>query len=234
MGQKTADGRPDTQAWIEMVTKEQGLPYEIYLRDSVWPSVALKILAGDVPITEEDLQKGFRGQLWQAGALPHDRDDQSAQGTGSVGAARQNPTLEQFGKLAEEYSVEPSSKALQGKVPPIQRHGGQPLLEKEVFSLKPGELSSIVQLGDKYLIFFCEGFTKPTQVRFDEVRDDIYGDIHEKKQRLAMAEEFNRLKEASQIDNFLAGSTQSPDKRASHTEAPRTGSATKTRKTTTR
>ncbi len=108
-------------------------------------------------------------------------------------------------------------------------------MEKEVFSLKPGELSSIVQLGDKYLIFFCEGFTKPTQVRFDEVREDIYGDIHEKKQRLAMAEEFNRLKEASQIDNFLAGSTQSPDKRASHTETPRTGSAAaKTRKTTTR
>ena len=91
MGQKTADGRPDTQAWIEMVTKEQGLPYEIYFRDSVWPSVALKILAGDVPITEEDLQKGFEANYGKRAALPHDRDDQSAQGTGSVGAGAAKP-----------------------------------------------------------------------------------------------------------------------------------------------
>jgi parvulin-like peptidyl-prolyl isomerase len=225
MGQKTNDGQPDIQAWTEMVTKEHGVPYEVYLRDSVWPSVALKKLAGDVVITEEDLQKGFEanyGKRARCRAIVM-TNQRKAQEVWEL--ARQNPTVDHFGKLAEEYSVEPSSKALQGKVPPIQRYGGQPLVEKEVFSLKPGELSSIVQLGDKYLIFFCEGFTKPTQVSFDEVRDDIFNDIHEKKQRLAMAEQFSRLKEASQIDNFLAGKTQSPAKPASHSEAPRTGSA---------
>ena len=59
MGQKTADGMPDVEKWLELVTKEQGLPLDAYMRDSVWPSVALKKLAGEVKITNEDLQKGF-------------------------------------------------------------------------------------------------------------------------------------------------------------------------------
>ena len=133
--------------------------------------------------------------------------------------ARAELSVETFGRLAEEYSVEASSKALQGKVPPIQRHGGQPLLEKEAFSLQPGEMSSIVQVGDKFVILFCEGYTDPTNVSFAEVKQDIYNDIHEKKQRIAMADVFNQLKESAQVDNFLAGTVQSPTKKASHNTA---------------
>ena len=69
------------------------------------------------------------------------------------------------------------------------------------------------------MILFCEDYTKPTNVSFAEVKQDIYNDIFEKKQRIAMAEEFNRLRESAQIDNFLAGTTQSPNKKASHTTA---------------
>jgi len=225
MGQKTADGKPDVQKWLEIVTKEQGLPLDVYLRDSVWPSVALKKLAGEVKITNEDLQKGYEANYGKrvrcrAIVLANQRRAQEV-----WEKAREQLTPEYFGKLAEEYSVEPSSKALQGKVPPIQRHGGQPLLEKEAFSLKPGELSSIVQVGDKYVILFCESYTEPTTVSFAEVKQDIYNDIFEKKQRVAMADEFNRLKELAQIDNFLAGTTQSPNKKASHTTAAPSGAA---------
>jgi parvulin-like peptidyl-prolyl isomerase len=216
MGQKTADGMPNVEKWLELVTKEQGLPLDAYMRDSVWPSVALKKLAGEVKITNEDLQKGFEANYGtrvrcRAIVLANQRKAQE------VWEKARGLTAEDFGKLAAEYSVEASSKALQGKVPPIQRHGGQPLLEKEAFSLKPGELSSIIQAGDKYVILFCEDYTKPTNVNFAEVKQDIYSDIFEKKQRIAMAEEFNRLRESAQIDNFLAGTTQSPNKKASHT-----------------
>jgi hypothetical protein len=40
------------------------------------------------------------------------------------------------------------------------------------------------------------------------VRDELYKDIHEKKLRLAMAQQFDRLVEGAQIDNFLTGSSQ--------------------------
>jgi parvulin-like peptidyl-prolyl isomerase len=224
MGQKTPDGKPDVKKWLATVQQEQGLSLDTYFRDSVEPSVALKKLAGGVEITNDDLQKGYIANYGtrvrcRAIVLANQRKAQEV-----WELARANPTVENFGKLAEEFSIEASSKALQGKVPPIQQHGGQPKLEEEAFNLKPGELSGIVQLVENFVILFCEGHTEPTKVSFNEVKELIHSDIYEKKQRIAMAEVFNQIKEAAVIDNFLAGTTQSPNKRASHT-APAKGAS---------
>ncbi|MGC3969828.1 MAG: peptidylprolyl isomerase [Pirellulales bacterium] len=124
--------------------------------------------------------------------------------------ARDNPTAEHFGMLAEQYSIDNVSRALRGEVPPIQRHGGQPILEKEAFALKPGELSGIIQVDDTFVILFCEGLTKPRPIDFAEVRDLIYEDVHEKKLRMEMAREYSRLQQGARIDNFVAGKVQSP------------------------
>ncbi len=85
-------------------------------------------------------------------------------------SARRNPTVENFGDLAEKYSIERSSRALGGEVPPIRRFGGQPILEEEAFALKPGDMSGMIQLDDKYVILLCEGYTKPIDVKFAECR----------------------------------------------------------------
>src|SRR5690606_15777755 len=94
--------------------------------------------------------------------------------------ARANNTRENFGDLAQQYSVEASSRSLRGEVKPIQKHGGQPLLEKEAFSLQPGELSGIVQVADKFVILRCDGYTEPVKVTFDEVRPMLFEDLREK------------------------------------------------------
>ncbi len=117
--------------------------------------------------------------------------------------ARKNLTLENFGELAAKYSIESGSRVLKGEVPPIRKYGGQPLLEDEAFSLKPGEISGVIQVDDKYVILFCEGYTKPVEVEPAAVRDLIYADIREKKQRLAMAEYFEHLQESATVNNFL-------------------------------
>ena len=96
----------------------------------------------------------------------------------------------QFGKLASQYSIEVGSSALEGEVPPIQHFGGRPLLEQEAFSMRAGELSGIVQLGDKFIIMFCEGRTKPVNVKFEERRNTILEDVRDKKLRVAMSDEF--------------------------------------------
>jgi hypothetical protein len=43
---------------------------------------------------------------------------------------------------------------------------------------------------------------------FDAVKEDLHNDILEKKLNLAMGESFRKLREESQIDNFLAGTSQ--------------------------
>jgi len=205
------DGKPDLQAWTELVTEQQGVSVEVYRRDAVWPSIALKKLVGNsVKVSDEDLKKGYEanyGRRVRCRAIVLN-DLRRAQRV--WGLAADKPTLEYFGRLAEEYSIEPGSRALRGEVPPIKQHGGQPQLEKEAFSLEPGELSSVVQLGGRYVILFCEGYTKPVEVDFAAVRDLIYEDIHEKKMRSAMAKYFNHLKDTATIDNYLAGTTRRP------------------------
>jgi parvulin-like peptidyl-prolyl isomerase len=209
------NGQPDMQKWLTMVTQQSGVTVDAYVRDAVWPTVALKKLVSEsVKIAEDDLQKGF-----EANYGPRVRcraivlgDQRLAQQVWDM--ARKDPRPENFAQLASEYSIEIGSRSQGGKVPPLQKHGGQPVLETEAFRLKPGEISGVIQVGDKYVILRSEGFTTPQPVQFAEVRQLLYDDIHEKKLRVAMAQEFERIKNNSQIDNFLAGTTQSPKKPA--------------------
>jgi parvulin-like peptidyl-prolyl isomerase len=84
------------------------------------------------------------------------------------------------------------------------------VLEEVAFKLAPGELSSIIQVEQNFVILLCQGRTKPEQVDFEEVRDGIYKDVHEKKLAHAVGDYFQQLKDRATIDNFIAGTTQSP------------------------
>jgi len=211
-GVKTkSDGSPDVKAWLALMAK-QGVSLDVYRHDAVWPTVALKKLVGDkVQVTEEDLKKGYEanyGERVRCLAIVLN-DARRAQQVFEM--ARKNNTSDYFGKLAAQYSVEPGSQALQGEVPPIRRHGGQPILESEAFQLKTGELSGVIQVGDKYIILRCEGRTeRVSQTDFASVRDLIYTDLFEKKLRVAMTERFEDMQEAAVVDNYLANTSHSP------------------------
>ena len=210
MGFQTQDGKPDVSTWLERISKENRQSIEFYLTDIVRPTVALKKLVGPVAVTQDDLDKAFTatfGPRVRCRAVVLD-NQRRAQEVWQL--ARQNPTPEIIGNLAEQYSVDPTSKALRGEVPPIQKYSGQPALEREAFALKPGELSGIIQIADRFMILLCEGYTKPVEVTFSEVRDELYRDIFEKKQRIEMARYFTHLRESASIDNFHAGTSQSP------------------------
>jgi parvulin-like peptidyl-prolyl isomerase len=206
-----ADGSPDIEGWLASVTQEQNVSLEVYRRDAVWPSVALKKLVGDdVEVTKEDMQRGFEANYGprvrcRAIVLNNGRRAQEV-----WEMARRKPTVENFGNLAEAYSVEPGSQALRGEVPPVQRHGGQPQLEEAAFALQPGELSPIVEVGDKWVILMCEGYTEPVPVSQKDAEADIYRDLYDKKQRLAMSRYFDMLRNSATIDNLLAGTSTSP------------------------
>ena len=210
LGFRKPDGSADTAAWIERVTREQKLPVRHYVEDIVQPTVALKKLVGQVAVTQEDLDKAFAATFGPRARCRVIILDNQRRAQEVWQLARQSPTVERLGELAEQYSVDPASRALRGEVPPIQRHGGQPALEREAFSLKPGELSGVLQVADRFIVLFCEGFTAPAEVKFAEVRDELYDDIFEKKQRIEMARFFSHLREGATIDNFLAGTSQSP------------------------
>lgn len=227
------DGTPDVNGWLKAVTETEQVSVDLYVRDSVWPSVALKSIVGNkVEVTQEDMKKGFEsnyGERVEILAIVLNSQRQASQ---VWDLARGDPSDRMFGELAQQHSVEPVSRANFGKVPPIRRYGGQPVLEEEAFKLKPGEISGIIAVGDKFVIMRCLGRTKPVVSDFHAVEDELRKDIEEKKLRLSMAQEFDRIRESAQIDNFLAGTTQA-GKRVASRAAPPTKAApvsnTKTR-----
>ena len=210
MGFEKADGTPDTAAWLDRVTRAEKVPMRHYMEDVVWPSVALKKLVSGVSVSQEDLDKAFAATFGPRAKCRIIVLDNQRRAQEVWQMARQNATADHVASLAETYSADPTTRSLRGEVPPIQRWGGQPTLEREVFALKPGELSGVVQVADRFMVIFCEGFTEPAKVTFAEVRDELYDDIFEKKQRIEMARHFAHLRESATIDNFVAGTSQAP------------------------
>ncbi len=203
------DGTADVAKWKAFVTQNDSSKAEIYVQDEVWPTVAMKkIVARTVQVTDEDMQKGFEanfGPRVEVLAIVL-KDQRTAQKVWEM--AKSNPTEKYFGELAHEYSIEAASRAHYGEVPPIQMHGGRQILEDEAFRLKPGEISGLIPVGNTWIVVWCKGRTTPVVQEFDAVKDELYRDILEKKMRVAMSEEFQKLQGASQIDNFLVGSSQ--------------------------
>lgn len=219
MGKTTEDDKPDVEAWLKDVVENQKMPLDMYRDDVVWPSVGLRKLAGEeVEISKDDLKRSFEANYGprvrcRAIVLANQRDAQKI-----WDSARKNPTVEHFAELAKAYTIEPGGKANEGEVPPIQRYGGEPLLEEEAFSLKKDEISSIVQVGDKWVILFCEGRTKPVNIKYAEVEKLMYEDIRDKKMRLAMAQYYSKLQDEARIENYLTHTVQNGPKVKTGTE----------------
>jgi len=198
------DGSPDVAAWFRKVTQETNVSVDLYVRDAIWPTVALKKLVGKrIQVSEEDMQKGFESHYGPRVEVLAIVLNNHRQATTVWELAKNNPTEYYFGQLAEQYSVEPVSRSNAGQVPPIRRHGGRPHIEEEVFRLKPGELSGIVAIGDKYLVMHCLGLTDPVVTELAAVHDELYKNLHENKLRMAMNREFDSLKTGGEVVNFL-------------------------------
>lgn len=209
-GYLKSDNSPDIERWLKDVTEQEGLTVQTYIRDAVWPSAALKKLVEQgVEVTEEDLKKGFEANYGErvdvlAIVLSNQRTAQEV-----WAMARDNKTPTFFGELASQYSIEPVSRSNMGEVPPIRRFSGQPKVEEEAYKLTAQDpLSAIIAMGDRYIILFYRGRTEPIVDSLDDVRTELTRDLREKKLRLAMTQEFDRLKETAQIDNYLAGRMQ--------------------------
>lgn len=204
LGYIKKDGTPDVEGWVKSVLQEEGATLDLYINDAVWPSVALKKLVADqIKITEEDVQKGFESNFGPraevlAVVLSNQRIAEQV-----WSEARNNLSEAAFGELAAKYSVEPVSRSNYGKVPPIRRHSGQPTLEKAAFDMNSGELSSVIAIGEQFVVLYKQGLTSPIVQNDAEVRGELVREITEKKLRIEMQNELDRLLAAAQINNFL-------------------------------
>jgi len=193
--------------WMEMMQAQQELTPDQYRRDVIWPMLALRKLAGnDINLTEQEIQEAYEyhyGQKVRARVIVLDRIRQAQQ---VWELAKKNP--ENFERLAMEYSVDSSSRALGGAVPPIPRFGNTSKeVEKAAFNLAPGEISGVIQVPENkhWVILKCEGHTEKIGVGLEEVRAALTNELREQKVQKLAHKTFSDLQASARVDNLLTG-----------------------------
>jgi foldase protein PrsA len=214
----SADFGLDEKQYLQMLEAERKITPTQYARDIVWPMLALRKLAGDeVKVTKKDLDEAFirhYGPRVKARAIVLDHPRRAREVWEKV---QKNP--DNFERLAQEHSVDPSSKALGGLVPPIPRFGGSKELEDAAFKLKEGEISPVIQVAlNHFIILKCEGQTDPTVKKIEEVQSILMKELKEEKVQQAVAVVFDKIKKDARVDNYVTGVSSGGERNKSGTK----------------
>lgn len=211
--------------FVERVLKPQQVGFTQYLRDTIWPAVALKKLVGDhVKVTDDDLNKAFEANFGEKVdcrmlvVLEFKKAQEKWEEVNAIEGLEERVAA--FERICKEFSIDQATRSLGGKTQPIHRHTATPHIEKVAFDLKPGELSKIMQVptGDPQapsgnLILLCvQKMPANTEIKMDTVynpqtnetvRDVLSKDITEKKIRQEVTNLYLALRKEAKIDNFL-------------------------------
>lgn len=201
--------------WYNMLQAERSVTKAQYRRDIIWPMLSLRKLAGeDIKITKTELQQAFLknyGPRVKARIIVQDNQRRAAEAWEMVSKDPAN-----FDAAVKQYSIDSGSRALGGAIPPIPQYSGNILsepIEKAAFKLKAGEVSSVIQSGQQFVIIKSEGMTEQVVQSIDEVQDQLIADLKEEKTQRAVAETFDRIREDARIDNFLTNQTTGGQKK---------------------
>jgi parvulin-like peptidyl-prolyl isomerase len=95
-----------------------------------------------------------------------------------------------FGTVAAEFSTNKQTAVLKGELPPFNRDDQRlPQHFKDVaFALKVGEVSQAVQVEDSFHLIKLEERIMPRAAKFEQVRDSLYRDLHERLTLAVMKE----------------------------------------------
>jgi peptidyl-prolyl cis-trans isomerase C len=107
-----------------------------------------------------------------------------------------------FSQLAKEYSIDIPMALEGGSMGTIEQGKSLPALEKELFTLKKGEVSGIVATQYGYHILTVDKII-PTQFKsLDEVKDSIKKTLLQQKEAKAFDDMAKRLEENAQVTIF--------------------------------
>ena len=212
------DGSPNVKEYLKSELAKYNVTEEYYKKSIVWPGVALRKLSeGMVKVTEEDVQKSFEANYGEKalclGIVLNDerRAREVWQKARTVPAAENRDPEEVFGDLAAQYSVDPAGKQMRGRIDPICKNGGYPELEDEAFSLKPGDLSQIIQVdASTYVILFCKEIEPARDVELKDVRDLLVSKIRKMREVSAAGEFYAQAVKRSTIVDKVSGQVVSP------------------------
>jgi parvulin-like peptidyl-prolyl isomerase len=189
-----------TEEWLDLLEKERGMTPEAYMEDIIQPILAIGKLAGSrMTVTEEEIQREMNARYGPAVqvrqiVLGSRKDAEKVW-------ADLNANPESFPSIAKNRSLDPASQPYGGLIHPIRQGSTNPEVEKIVFTLKPGEISPIVEWpAEQFLIFRCEQHLQPQNIDKTKVREQLITKIRDTKTRLAAEEVFRDLQNRARIE----------------------------------
>lgn len=186
--------------WLKLLEQERGITPVQYANDIIWPTLALRKLAGQqVEVTPEEIQKEFEtyyGPMVQVRLIVCSSKEK-ADRVHALATAQP----EQFSNLAKQYSEDVNSASAEGLIQPIRKHVGEKEIEQTAFAMKPGEISPVLKVADQYVLLKCERQIPGRNVQeVQYILPQLEETIRDQKLRKVAHTIFRQLQEVSRVE----------------------------------
>ena len=143
------------ERYVETICSRRNISVDRLKNDIVWHELAIRRLASkNIKVTPEEINKRMDSEFGpkvQVRQIVVDTADQANKIREQVVA---NP--ENFERLAKTFSLDINSKSIGGLLPPVRRNFQLPEFEEMAFKLKPGQVSEVFPIADKFIVMRCE------------------------------------------------------------------------------
>lgn len=210
------------------VLASQNMTLGQYLRDQVWPRLALVRLVKDqVKVTDEDLAKAFEANFGEKVDVRMMTVVERRKAEEVWKQVSETKTLEErvktFEDLARRYSTDEATRPYGGKAVPIGHNTVNEEFEKTAFELQAGDLGSIMQVPGGHLLLLCVARIEPRKdITLDSkvdpstlaptapkkditYREVLSQDIEQKKILQEVGVYYQQIEKQADIQNFLTG-----------------------------
>lgn len=196
---------PVTQ-WLNLLRDERGINEQQYSEDIIWPSLALKAIAKDqIVVNDQEIAMAYDrlcGPSVEARIIVLDTPEKAEEIHKIVAA---DPS--RFTAMAKQHSIDTNTASRGGMAPaPLRMHTGFPEFDKAVFSLKPGQVSNVLNVGNQYLIVLCERINpsiKDKNPLTDDLKKRIVEEIKVQKLSKVSTDIFQQLQQKAKVTIVL-------------------------------
>ncbi len=195
-----------------MLKQERNVSAEQYADDIIWPTIALRKLAGEqLTVSDEEVRAEFDTQYGEqikvrliAASTPQKARELRAK-------AVANPA--DFGNLAKQESEDSASASVKGVINPIRRHGGYPQIENAVFNIRDGDITPVIHAGGQYVILQREEAIPAREVAYKDVAGKIRAFLRDRKMRSIAQDVFRVLQERAKKQDAIQNVWNDPVRR---------------------
>ena len=192
--------------YTKTICNGRNLTLDEFRNNFIWNELALRSLASqNVEVTPAELNERMEFEFGQRVQIRQIVLDSMQQAQKIQAQAAANPA--NFERLAKEFSVDQVSRPVGGLIMhAVRRNAGFPELENLVFDLQQGEVSRVLPVADKFVIFRCERIFPKEEIvpeQLPPIHERLIDQISKEKLNAEATKLFKRLEQETKIVNVL-------------------------------